>query len=123
MFESTLSSAPKTAASDNGLNNEYELVLDKHSHTVMINRPPDKKLVQLTSVQFELLRTLTQYQDQVLSKSFLYETVLKRTFSEHDRALDMHISRIRKRLVSEGINADRIQTVHRQGYVFKHSKK
>lgn len=123
MFESTLSSAPKTAASDNGLNNEYELVLDKHSHTVMINRPPDKKLVQLTSVQFELLRTLTQYQDQVLSKSFLYETVLKRTFSEHDRALDMHISRIRKRLVSEGINADRIQTVHRQGYLFKHSKK
>ncbi|MFH4741094.1 winged helix-turn-helix domain-containing protein [Vibrio diabolicus] len=123
MFESTLSSAPKTAASDNGLNNEYELVLDKHSHTVMINRPPDKKLVQLTSVQFELLRTLIQYQDQVLSKSFLYETVLKRTFSEHDRALDMHISRIRKRLVSEGINADRIQTVHRQGYVFKHSKK
>ncbi|HHF3008051.1 TPA: winged helix-turn-helix domain-containing protein [Vibrio diabolicus] len=123
MFESTLSSAPKTAASDNGLNNEYELVLDKHSHTVMINRPPDKKLVQLTSVQFELLRTLTQYQDQVLSKSFLYETVLKRTFSEHDRALDMHISRIRKRLVSEGINADRIQTVHRQGYVFKHAKK
>lgn len=123
MFESTLSSAPKTAASDNGLNNEYELVLDKHSHTVMINRPPDKKLVQLTSVQFELLHTLTHYQDQVLSKSFLYETVLKRTFSEHDRALDMHISRIRKRLVSEGINADRIQTVHRQGYVFKHAKK
>lgn len=123
MFESTLSSAPKTAASDNGLNNEYELVLDKHSHTVMINRPPDKKLVQLTSVQFELLRTLTHYQDQVVSKPFLYETVLKRTFSEHDRALDMHISRIRKRLVSEGINADRIQTVHRQGYVFKHAKK
>ncbi|MCE3220434.1 winged helix-turn-helix domain-containing protein [Vibrio diabolicus] len=89
----------------------------------MINRPSDKKLVQLTSVQFELLRTLTHYQDQVLSKSFLYETVLKRTFSEHDRALDMHISRIRKRLVSEGIKADRIQTVHRQGYVFKHAKK
>nr|WP_250156878.1 winged helix-turn-helix domain-containing protein [Vibrio alginolyticus] len=82
---------------------------------------PNKTSVQLTSIQFKLLQTLTHHQDQVLSKPFLYETVLKREFTEHDRALDMHMSRMRKRLVHEGVPTDRIQTVHRQGYIFKRS--
>ncbi|HHF3120042.1 TPA: winged helix-turn-helix domain-containing protein [Vibrio diabolicus] len=124
MLDSKVSNGKTSQCQHNGVHhNDEELLLDKRTHSVVLNYLPNKKSVQLTSIQFKLLQTLTHHQDQVLSKPFLYETVLKRTFSEHDRALDMHISRIRKRLVSEGINADRIQTVHRQGYVFKHAKK
>lgn len=31
----------------------------------------------------------------------------------------MHLSRVRKRLIAEGMSNDRIQTVHGKGYIFK----
>ncbi|MCV5246528.1 winged helix-turn-helix domain-containing protein, partial [Escherichia coli] len=69
------------------------LTLDKYTQSVTIQSQPKKTDIQLTPIQFELLRTLIQHQDKVLTKPFLYQTVLQRPFTEHDGALDMHISR------------------------------
>ncbi|EHA1098055.1 winged helix-turn-helix transcriptional regulator [Vibrio alginolyticus] len=122
MLDSKVLNGKTYQCQHNGVHhNDEELLLDKRTHSVVLNYLPNKKSVQLTSIQFKLLQTLTHHQDQVLSKHFLYETVLKREFTEHDRALDMHMSRMRKRLVHEGVPTDRIQTVHRQGYIFKRS--
>ncbi|WP_079877567.1 winged helix-turn-helix domain-containing protein [Vibrio parahaemolyticus] len=97
----------------------HVLTLDKYTQSVTIQSQPKKTDIQLTPIQFELLRTLIQHQDKVLTKPFLYQTVLQRPLTEHDRALDMHISRMRKRLIAEGMPPDQIQTIHRKGYLFK----
>ena len=43
--------------------------------------------------------------------------VLDREFSRYDRSLDMHISRIRRRLIDAGLG-DVLQTQHGRGYLF-----
>jgi len=48
----------------------------------------------------------------------LYQTVLEREFSRYDRSLDMHLSRVRRKLVDAGMPADRLSTVHGKGYSF-----
>lgn len=76
----------------------------------------DDHLVELTSIQFRLLWTLMQHKGDVLSKAFLYQTVLNKTFGSHDRSLDMHLSRVRRKLISSGWQGERLQTVHGKGY-------
>ena len=74
--------------------------------------------IELTPIQFRLLWLLVENQRDTLSKPFLYQAVLERTFSRYDRSLDMHISRIRKKLVNAGMAADRLTTQHGKGYCF-----
>ncbi|MDA0148207.1 response regulator transcription factor [Vibrio sp. LaRot3] len=96
-----------------------ELTLDRHQHTVTVNNEESSQDVVLTPIQFKLLWTLVQNSGQVQSKPYLYQAVLERDFSPYDRALDMHLSRIRKTLTSLGMSQDRIKTVHGKGYLVK----
>ncbi|MCA2471047.1 winged helix family transcriptional regulator, partial [Vibrio alginolyticus] len=50
----------------------HVLTLDKYTQSVTIQSQPKKTDIQLTPIQFELLRTLIQHQDKVLTKPFLY---------------------------------------------------
>lgn len=72
--------------------------------------------VVLTAVQFKLLWTLALHYQQPLSKPVLYRRVLKKDFSRYDRSLDMHISRIRRKLIAAGMPTDTLLTVHGTGY-------
>ena len=72
----------------------------------------------LTPIQFKLLWHLLAHRGETLTKPYLYRSVLEREFSRYDRSLDMHISRIRRRLVEIGMAADRLQTLHGRGYSF-----
>lgn len=72
----------------------------------------------LTQIQFRLLWILARHQGEVLSKPYLYQVVLEREFSRYDRSLDMHLSRVRRKLVETGMAPDRLQTVHGKGYCF-----
>ncbi|RCV91965.1 response regulator transcription factor [Billgrantia montanilacus] len=72
----------------------------------------------LTPIQFRLLWSLVLHQGEVLSKPYLYQLVLEREFSRYDRSLDMHLSRVRRKLTMAGMAADRLQTVHGKGYCF-----
>ena len=74
--------------------------------------------IALTPIQFRLLWVLVDNRFKVVSKQFLYQTVLNRNFSPYDRSLEMHLSRIRKKLVGVGMSADRFATVHGKGYRF-----
>lgn len=74
--------------------------------------------LSLTPIQFRLLWILVDNRFKVVSKQFLYQTVLNRKFSSYDRSLEMHLSRIRKKLVAVGISADRFATIHGKGYRF-----
>jgi two-component system response regulator PfeR len=74
--------------------------------------------VELTQVQFKLLWHLASHQNQILPKAYLHTLVLEKPYCQHDRSIDMHLSRVRKKLVDVGLNADRVQTVHGRGYCF-----
>lgn len=71
----------------------------------------------LTPSEYRLLDTLKRSQDEVLSKPFLYQQVLQRGYSRHDRSLDMHVSQIRRKLKSVGYHDQQIRTVWGKGYV------
>ena len=72
----------------------------------------------LTPIQFRLLWRLAESQNGVLSKAYLYQTVLDKSFNQYDRTIDMHISRVRKKLVEAGMPIERLITVHGEGYCF-----
>lgn len=76
------------------------------------------KTLDLTSTQFKLLWVLLENQNEVLSKPLLYQTVLERSFSRYDRSLDMHMSRVRKKLIEAGMSPTRLATQHGKGYLF-----
>ena len=75
--------------------------------------------LELTPIQFRLLWTLADHCGEILSKPYLSQVVLERPFSRYDRSLDMHLSRVRRKLVDAGMNAERLATVHGKGYCLK----
>jgi two-component system response regulator PfeR len=74
--------------------------------------------LELTPIQFKLIWTLVENSGEVLSKAFLYQCVLDRPFSRYDRSLDMHLSRVRKKLIEAGMPCDCLSTIHGKGYRF-----
>ncbi|WP_235040143.1 winged helix-turn-helix domain-containing protein [Vreelandella profundi] len=72
--------------------------------------------VELTPLQFRLLWILVSHRGQILSKSYLYHTLFQREYSLYDRSLDMHVSRIRRKLSVVGFDALRLRTQHGKGY-------
>lgn len=73
----------------------------------------------LTPLEFKLLWALVKKQGEVLSKPYLYQSVMNRDFSRYDRSLDMHLSRVRRKLTKADIDASCIETVHGEGYCYK----
>lgn len=71
----------------------------------------------LTPSEYRVLETLQRSPDEVLSKPFLYQHVLQRGYSRHDRSLDMHVSQIRRKLKAIGYHARQLRTVWGQGYM------
>ncbi|NBB11503.1 response regulator transcription factor [Pseudomonas sp. SLFW] len=76
-----------------------------------------RKAAQLTRSEYRLLETLWRNPEDVLSKPFLYQHVLQRGYSQHDRSLDMHVSQIRRKLKAIGYEAHQVRTVWGKGYV------
>lgn len=89
------------------------LTLDRQKQQVFFH----EHAVQLTPIQFKLLWTLMQHANHLLSKPQLYRLVMERDFSRYDRSLDMHMSRVRRKLIDVGMPVDRLQTVHGSGYI------
>jgi len=75
--------------------------------------------VIFTPLEFDLLYVLIEDQGEVLSKAQLYQRVLLREFSRYDRTLDMHISKIRKKITAAGMAVNTIKTVRGLGYCFE----
>ena len=92
-----------------------QIQLNKHDMSLHFAQ----QAIKITAIQFKLLWALITHKNEVLSKPFLYPLVLDREFSIYDRSLDMHLSRIRKKLIAVGMSANRIETAHGRGYCFK----
>jgi len=92
-----------------------ELTLDRHQMSAFFQQQP----VLLTPIQFRLLWVLAENAGEVLSKPLLSQAVLEKPFSRYDRSLDMHMSRVRRKLVEVGMAAERLSTVHGKGYLLQ----
>ncbi|MEM7503473.1 MAG: response regulator transcription factor [Pseudomonadota bacterium] len=77
------------------------------------------RLIELTPTQRNLLWTLLSNRDEILPKPVLYAAVLNRSYSSYDRSLDMHMSRVRRKLNEAGWAGSRLRTVHGKGYCLK----
>ncbi len=74
--------------------------------------------VTLTSLQFELFWYLAKRSGRVVSRKELFEALYHEKYNGFDRAVDVHVSRIRHQL---GDNADHpvyLKTVRGVGYLF-----
>nr|WP_254262451.1 response regulator transcription factor [Marinobacterium weihaiense] len=75
--------------------------------------------LSLTSAEFNVLAYLMQHAGQVLGKAELTRWVLHRELSAYDRAIDVHVSRLRQKLAAvAGEHVELIKTVRGQGYQF-----
>ncbi len=75
-----------------------------------------ERRLELTDVEFLLLEALMRSPGQVLSREDLSQKALGRAFDPLDRSLDMHISRLRKKLAVDGDAEDQVKTIRGSGY-------
>jgi DNA-binding response OmpR family regulator len=78
----------------------------------------DGQLVQLTGLDFQLLKYLVEHPGELLDRNVLFEETRGRDSGPLDRSLDVQISRLRLRLHDDGKQPTLIKTVRGSGYVF-----
>ena len=76
------------------------------------------KPIDLTAVEFKLLEVLLRSVGLVLSREALTEAVLGRTLSPYDRSIDVHISKLRRKLGNKTSGVERIRSVRNGGYLY-----
>jgi DNA-binding response OmpR family regulator len=72
--------------------------------------------LELTTAEYDLLDALVQRAGTVVAREELARLVLGRRLSAYDRAIDMHVSNLRKKL-GDGPSGERIKTVRNTGYI------
>jgi two-component system, OmpR family, response regulator CpxR len=75
----------------------------------------DGCVLELTTMEFDLLRALMESAGRVLSRDALLDRIDGREAEPFDRSIDVHISHLRRKL---GGDAPRIRTVRGVGYQF-----
>jgi len=92
------------------------VTLDPGTREVVCNGQP----VDLTTIEFDILELLMRAAGRVLSRDQIMEALYSRKASPFDRAMDMHVSHLRKKLVCGG-DKEMIKTVRGVGYQFTRS--
>lgn len=88
------------------------LELNHSARTVL----QDGKKIDLTDVEFALLEALMRSPGKMVGRDELSEKVLGRKFHPFDRSLDMHVSRLRRKLSEGGAPDDLVKTIRGTGY-------
>jgi len=91
-----------------------DVELDPATRTVLRAGQP----VDLTSVEFNLLEVLLREAGRVVTRERLVNAVLSRKFMPFDRSIDMHVSKVRRKLGDSEENGDHIKTIRGVGYMF-----
>ena len=89
------------------------LQVDVASRSVRV----DGKEVSLTTMEFDILAMLAKNVGSVVSRSDLYTRVLGTEYNGIDRGLDVHVSRIRRKVRQAGFDTSRLKSVRAVGYL------
>lgn len=74
--------------------------------------------INLSKIEFEILKLLMQENGRVVTKSTLFDTVWDNENSADENTLNVHISKIRNKLKKANSNKDYIETIWSIGYKF-----
>jgi two-component system response regulator CpxR len=91
-----------------------DVELDPATRTVLRAGKP----VEFTSVEFNLLEVLLREAGRVVTRERLVNAVLGRKFMPFDRSIDMHVSKVRRKLGDPDEDGDHIKTIRGVGYLF-----
>ena len=107
LSRNNLSTTSNTSLSVNGL------IFNLVEETVLFKDSP----VELTDIEFRILHELAQFQNIVVSREDLYRKILDKEYDGIDRGIDVHVSRIRRKLTVVGFEAKRIKSIRGLGYM------
>ena len=93
--------------------NVADIELDPAARTVY----RDGESLDLTSVEFAVLELLMRHAGQVITRDQVAEEVLGRKLFGYDRSVDVHVSKLRRKL-GEYHGEERIKTVRGTGYIY-----
>ncbi|MDO4698811.1 MAG: response regulator [Pasteurellaceae bacterium] len=77
----------------------------------------DGQDLDLTGTEFALLEMLVKHPGQILSRELLSLEILGKRLTPYDRAIDMHISNLRKKLPERNDNLPWFKTLRGRGYL------
>jgi len=80
-------------------------------------RSPDGVMMNLSDGEFSLLRVFVERPQRVLTRDQLLELARGRDSDSYDRAIDVQISRLRRKL-DTGDHEELIRTIRNEGYMF-----
>jgi len=103
-----------TDASEDGLLTFANLQIEMNSRTVRL----DRKAVNLTPIEYDLLVFLARAAGRVLTRDQLLDAIAGRDYDVFDRSVDVHISSLRRKLGEAPRNPKFISTIRSAGYMF-----
>ena len=80
-------------------------------------RTPDGVIVNLSGGEFSLLRSFVEHPQRVLTRDQLLDFARGPDSDAYDRAIDVQISRLRRKL-DDGGGSELIRTIRNEGYMF-----
>ena len=90
-------------------------LLDLKSRTLADAKGRD---VPITAMEFELLKTLIEHPNQVLTRDQLLTLTRNREWEPFDRSIDIRIARLRRKIEADPEKPAAIRTVRGAGYMF-----
>ncbi len=75
------------------------------------------ELVPLTTMEFDVLAVLARDAGTVIKRDDLYPRIMGTEYDGIDRGMDVHVSRIRRKLKSCGFDTTRLKSVRGVGYL------
>jgi two-component system response regulator RstA len=104
---------PAPEAPDDQVLTAGSVTVDRTTRDATIGGDP----VPLTTMEFDVLHMLVANAGSVVTRDDLYTQVLGIEYDGIDRGMDVHVSRIRKKLVQSGFDASRLKSVRGAGYL------
>jgi DNA-binding response OmpR family regulator len=92
--------------------NVAELTIDIEKRQVYHNH----KSIELTPMEFDLLRVMAENPGRVFSRMQLLDSVQGETYEGYERTIDSHIKNLRKKIETDPANPKYIVTVYGVGY-------
>ncbi len=101
------------ATPEQGILEVGPLEVDAASRIASVDGTP----VPLTTMEFDVLLMLTRETGTVVSRDALYEQVAGTQYDGLDRGMDVHVSRLRRKLQQSGFDSSRLKSVRGVGYL------
>jgi DNA-binding response OmpR family regulator len=80
--------------------------------------PADGTKETLTASEFDLLKVFAENPNRPLQRDWLLEVTAHREMEAFDRAIDLRITRLRRKIEPDPAHPDAIRTVRGVGYMF-----